>query len=383
MPKGFIVSVEIVIPEAVSLFMDCKMKKMSTKEVKNKIRKKRKKKKALTGSDFLSTGSTLLNLACTGFPERGFAKGRYYFVVGDTISGKTWLALTCLAEASINSNFKDYRFIYDNVEDGALMDIKKYFGEDVFLRMELPGYNCSYNIQEFYYNMDDAINEGRPFIYILDSMDSLTSEAEVKKFDENKKAYRKGKETKGSYGDKAKVNSAMLRRVVGKSLLKSGSILIIINQTRDKVDASRFESKKTCSGGHALHFYACMELLSSVAGQIKKEVRKKKRQMGVNCRIRVKKNRVTGKDRTVTIPIYHSFGIDDVGSCVDYLLEEGHWKKHKDVINAKGLGIKGSRRKLIRLVERGELEKDLQELVSDVWGEIEMACVIKRKPRYV
>ena len=78
--------------------------KKKTKQYKKAILKKKKVVK-LTAKDFVSTGSTLLNLACTGFPDRGFAKGYYYFIVGDSESGKTWLALTCLAEASINKNF--------------------------------------------------------------------------------------------------------------------------------------------------------------------------------------------------------------------------------------------------------------------------------------
>lgn len=366
--------------------------KNKTKKIKEDIRRKRKKE-VLTAKDFLSTGSTQLNLACTGFPERGFAKGRYYFIVGDSTSGKTWLSLTCLAEAANNPNFKDYRFIYDNAEDGALMDIEKFFGEKVAERMEAPRVKkgeslYSENIEDFYFNMDDAIKDGGPFIYILDSMDSLTSEAEGDKFDSNKKASRAGKDSKGSYGDgKAKINSSMLRRVIGKSLKRSGSILIVINQTRAKINAMLFESKKTYSGGYALQFYACLHLISSVAGQIQKTVKGKKRQLGIDCKIHVKKNRITGRDRTVIIPIYHSFGIDDIGSCVDYLIDEDYWKKTKDkdkkvVINAKGLGIKGLRDKLIRTIEHQGLEKDLRELVGDVWNEIEDACKIKRKKRY-
>ena len=69
------------------------------------------------------------------------------------------------------------------------------------------------------------------------------------------------------------------------------------------------------------------------------------------------------------------------------MLDEGDWVKRKVdkkvVIDAKGLGIKGSRRKLIKIIERDDLEKDLRELVSDVWNEIEEACTIQRKKRYV
>ena len=50
---------------------------MKSKNVKRNLRKKKQKKK-LTSKDFLSTGSTLLNLACTDNPYRGFIKGKYY-----------------------------------------------------------------------------------------------------------------------------------------------------------------------------------------------------------------------------------------------------------------------------------------------------------------
>lgn len=367
-------------------------KRIKTEDVKKALTHK-KEKRILTAADFLSTGSTMLNLACTDHPEHGFAKGHYYFIVGDSISGKTWLSLTCLAEAAINKNFKNHRFIYDNVEDGALMNIEQFFGAGVAKRMEAPAYDNSGNelysdtIEDFYYNVDDAIRKGKPFIYILDSMDSLSSEQEADKFDDNKKAARAGRDRKGSYGDgKAKVNSAMIRRVIGNPLRKSGSILIVINQTRDNINALPFQSKKTRSGGHALHFYACLEMWSSVKERIEKTVKGKKRQLGVLSKVRVRKNRITGKERIVTIPIFHSVGIDDVGSCIDYLLEEKHWKETKEenkkIINARELGIKGSRKRLIRTIENENLEKDLHEVVAEVWNDIEDACIIKRKRRY-
>jgi len=364
---------------------------MKTEDIKKALRKKTKQRK-LTSKDFLSTGSTLLNCAITGDPNNGFAKGHYYFIVGDSVSGKTWLSLTCLAEAALSPHFKNYRFIYDNAEDGALMNIEKFFGKEVARRMQPPNWLkdaplFSATIEEFYYNVDTALRNaldvhGTPFIYILDSMDSLSSEPETEKFDANKKAYEKGKEAKGSYGDgKAKINSSNIRRLLSP-LKKSGSILIILNQTRDNIGAMPFQPKKTRSGGHALKFYACVELWSSTVEKIKKTIRGKKRQLGIRCKIQIKKNRITGRERSVEIPIYHSFGIDDVGSCIDYLLEEEHWKKSNAIINAKDFDFKGSRRKLIKHIEKENLEKDLRELVSDVWNEIEEACQIERKPRY-
>lgn len=343
-------------------------------------------KEIIRQDDYLSTGSTLLDLACSGSARGGFVKGQYFFLVGDSASGKTFLSLTCLAEAAVNPHFKDYRFIYDNAEGGALMEIERFFGKGVSERIEPPQVDengapaSSSTIEEFYFNVDDAINQEKPFIYILDSMDSLSSDAEIEKFQETKDAFKKGKQVAGSYGDgKAKKNSANLRRLLSP-LRKSKSILIVICQTRDNIGIG-FE-KKTRSGGHALRFYACLEVWSSIKEKIKKNVKGKPRQLGILCKLQIKKNRLTGRERVVTVPIYHSFGIDDIGSCIDFLLDEKHWDKQAASINAPEFDFKGTRESLIKHIEEKGYEKDLKLIVEEVWNEIEEACKVTRKKRY-
>lgn len=365
---------------------------METKEAEKLLSTKRISQRDISykRSDFLSTGSTLLNLACSDRPYGGFIKGHYYRLVGDSTSGKTFLSLTCLAEASINKNFDDYRFIYDNSEHGALMNIEKFFGKGVAERLEPPQYayaqsgiECpiySSTIEEFYYHVDDAIKVGTPFIYILDSMDSLTSDSERDKFQEQKKAHRSGKTTAGSYGDgKAKINSGNLRTLL-TPLKQNGSILIIISQTRDNLGS--IFGGKTSSGGKATKFYACMELWSSVKNSIKRTIRGKDRELGVNSKIQIRKNRLNGKERTVVVPIYHSFGIDDIGSCVDYLIDEKVWTQKSGIVNAKQWGLKGRKEKIIKYIENNNKELKLKNLVTQVWKEIEDACKIERKKKY-
>jgi RecA/RadA recombinase len=363
---------------------------MKTKKAE-KMLKKRKKKRKLRAGDFLSTGSTMLNLACTGHPERGFIKGHYYFLVGDSKSGKTFLSLTCLAEAARNPNFDGYRFIYDNAEEGAIMDVKRFFGSKVYKRLQPPSFAFaqsgpeapiySETVEDFYYYLDDYIKKGEPFIYILDSMDSLSSRAERDKFDKTKKATRGQKEDiAGSYGDgKAKVNSANLRQFI-RPLKKSKSILIIINQTRDNLGFG-FE-KKTRSGGRALRFYATIEMWSSVKKKIKRTARGKQRAIGVQCKIDIKKNRIIGREPSILMPIYNTYGIDDLGSCVDFLVEEGHWKKKKSNIIAPEFNLKAPRGRIIAEVEMEGAEKELRDLVWGVWKDIEEALTVKRKKRY-
>ena len=344
----------------------------------------------LNSTTAISTGSTLLNLCCTDDPRFGFSKGSYYFLVGDSTSGKTWLSMTCFAEAARNKSFDDYRFIFDDVEGGAQMNIEHYFGKRVARRLESPSVKDgeavnSHTVEDFYFNITDAIEGTKPFIYVLDSQDALVSVASMKKFDEHKTASRKGKDSAGSYGDgKAKYHSENIRHVLS-GLRKTKSILIIIGQTRDNLGFG-FE-QKTRSGGKSLKFYASLELWSSVAGKIKKTVRGKDRTIGITCQVEVKKNRITGKtgkDRSIKMPIHYDLGIDDVGACVDFLVNEKHWTKPSkgSVITADDFKFKGIRAKLIAHIEDNNLETQLKKITGRVWREIEEESKTKRKPRY-
>ena len=354
---------------------------MDVAEIKKMLQAK-KRTQVISPGDYLSSGSSLLNLACTGDVKKCFLKGHYYYLVGDSQSGKTFLSLTCLAEAAINKSFDKHRFIFDNAEDGALMDIKHFFGSKVAGRIEAPGKKqvFSETIEDFYYHVDDAIEDGRPFIYILDSMDSLSSDAEKTKFQDQKKAKRKNKTITGSMGDgKAKKNSAGIRQLI-PSLKASGSILIVISQIRDNMGLS-FE-KKSRSGGHALKFYATLEIWSSCGKKIKKTIKGKPRSIGVNTVLKIKKNRVNGKDRQVEVPIYHAIGFDDLGGCINYLLDENHWGLSGQTIKAPEFDFEGTKKELIKKIEGENLENKLQSIVQAVWNEIELACDPMRKNRY-
>ena len=347
--------------------------------------------KAPSTADLLGTGSTLLNLACSGHPRGGFAKGGYYFFVGDSSSGKTFFSLTCLAEAAASRRFDDYRFIYDGPEGGARMDLTKFFGSKVAARLESPFVDddgksrASRDIEDFYFNLDDAFEDGRPFIYILDSMDSLSSGQEREKA-QARKAFARGRTNKKPAGEmtdgKPKMNSSGIRRGLA-DLRDSGSILLILNQTRDNVGGGPFDPKKTRSGGHALTFYADLEMWSRVGPSLKRSVRGKDRQIGATIKVRVKKNRQTGRDHVISIPIYWSTGIDDLGGCVDFLVDERAWTKNKaGVIDAAGLGLDGTREEIVEQIEERGLERDLRMLTADLWREIDEATAVKRKPRY-
>tara|TARA_R100000329_G_scaffold142408_2_gene125825 strand:+ start:3031 stop:4095 length:1065 start_codon:yes stop_codon:yes gene_type:complete len=339
--------------------------------------------------DYLSSGSTMLNLAVTDTPWGFVAKGMYLFLVGDSDSGKTFLSLTCLAEAAQNPHFDNYRFILDNVEGGAIMNLRKFFGSKMADRLEPPKVDAdglpitSQTVEEFYYNLDDALAHEKPCIYILDSMDALSSVQETDTFGENKKRFQGGKEGKGSYGDgKAKANASGIRQALAK-IRATGSILLVINQTRDKLNAMPFGPTKTKSGGHALDFYASVRLWSSIKGPIYKTIDATKHAIGNTIKVKVSRTRFTGKKTAIEIPIYPSYGIDDTCSCIDYLVNVHKWKMSGQKIDATDFGLTVNKAKLMTEIEsKPGWRTKLQKLTGEEWTKVQRKASLNRNPRY-
>lgn len=335
--------------------------------------------------DLLSTGYSPLDVCISGRTRGGYGKGLIVLLVGDSEAGKTWLAYTTLAEAAINEEFDKYRFVVDKPEEGALMDLARYFGQGVEDRVEPPQKdgNNSVTIEDLYYNLDDALDAG-PCIYIVDSMDALDAEADQEKFEEKKKARREGKEAKGTYGTaKAKASSQGLRRIISK-IRKTGSILIMIAQAKDMIGFG-FQPK-TRSGGKSLKFFADVELWLSVKETLRENVKGKNRAVGSLVNAKVEKNRLSGWKGVVEMPFYRATGIDNVGGMVHYLSsQESHWKKKKGgLIAAKELGVVKGEEDLISYIEEKNLEPKVRKVCRAVWQNIEseLAKKVTRKARY-
>lgn len=381
-------------------------KKTKGEAVADRLSAKTPRTQPIPPGDFLSTGCTLLNLAFSGHPDRGVPKGTYLYLVGDSGSMKTWLCLASFAEAARNKNFADYQFVYDGSENGALMDVPRYFGHKVAARIR-PPYGTpdapvySETVQQFYAHLDLAVRRG-PCIYVCDSMDGLNDDADEERFEAEVKKYDTGKgEVPGSMGmAKAKTNSRNINRAV-QSLRRTGSILIVVGQTRDKI-GGHIPGLKTRGGGRALKFYAHLEAWTSVRGSLSRfQTRngvRREREFGSRIRIDVQKNRVCGWEGKIDVPFIKGHGIDDVGACVDFLVDEGWWKKAKKSgqncdragdnegdggrVSAPEFEFEGTKEELIQKIEADGDEFDLTRLTARVWAEIVSSSTPPRKPRY-
>lgn len=351
-------------------------KKKSTEE-KAAPAKKRVPKEAR-----LSSGSTLLNLACTDSPDWAFPAGKMINIIGDSDAGKTFLALTMLAEASIDSQFDGYDLVYDDIEAALNIPIGKYFGKRLADRLEIGNEEDgtrSDTIQNFFSNIQARFTAGVPFIYVMDSLDGLTSleeEAYLKKVADSPE------KEPGSYAmQKAKLLSQMLRNIVDQ-LEKSKSILIIISQTRDNLDPASF-TKRTRSGGKALKFYASFEIWMLKRLSITND--KHKRKLGSEVSIHVTKNKYNGKDREVIVPIMYDLGVDDTTSLVNFLIstKAPGWSKSKQgMVECPMYKNSMHVKTLVNAIEDDDAVEDLRELASEQWQFIEEEIKLNRRSRY-
>lgn len=356
-------------------------------EVASQVQVRKPKKKE---EEFLvSIGSTLLNCAMSDNYLGGITQGTIVNVVGESSAGKTMVCETMLAEAANDPKYDDYTLILDDAEYAHAIDTEHLFGKKAAERIKAPRYDedgmpvYSSTVEQFFANVNRALDAGDSIIYCLDSLDTLSDDAELDKADEYVKvADGKKSEVSGSYGMvKAKLLSQIFR-TINQKLADTNSILVIISQTRDNVGAVGPASPKTRrAGGKALEFYCTHTVWLSAIKSLTTEVDGEKFKIGNMVQAEVKKNKFTGKPRKVTFPIYYDYGIDDIASCVDFLIDVGYIKKAGAYYTWPGWD-KMHKNKIIAKIEEENLVDELRKLVGEHWAGREEKLRLGRKPRF-
>jgi len=340
-------------------------------------------------SKLVPSGSTYLNCACSDRSHGAFGLGRIVNVIGDSDTGKSVLSLSTIASACTVPLFDDYDMFYRDAESADGFD-KKHMFPSLVKRLCDPMYKPN-TIEDFYADIMDKWNGRKKFIYVLDSLDSLTSEAEIKrvrkktqsllvKRDPGSKKKGKEKKEKGTYGTDIPKAMSSLLRVIKKEISTQESLLIIVSQTRSNIGPSAFFQPRTRSGGDALTFY-CTHVMW--LGKEKKITDGKyKEELGRHVYVKVTKNKLTGKKRKAFFPIYTNYGIDDIGSCIDFLVETNHWKLRKQTILAEEIGVEGAKKGLISYIEQNNMEGKLRRAMANAWETREKEICLDRKPRF-
>lgn len=354
--------------------------KETAKEIKEALKNPRKTR-IIKPKMLFPSGSTLLNLACSETVDGGFVLGTIVTTPGSSSGGKTILVLTAMALGFYSKWFPEHSFILDEAEEALNFDMNYLFNKKFPEALVSPPLGKSRTIQEFKANMVLLGKKGKPFIYVLDSLDSLASDEELEK--EMKKALAMAKSpdhaTKiaGSYGvEKAKIIGQVLR-MTNNIVKNTNSLLIIVQQRRQKMNAGPFSSPWKTSGGEAPFYYSTHQIWLNKIGDIKEKDRK----IGTHVRAEVRKNKITGKIRIVEFDIYTDYGIDDTSSMIEFLVKEGAWKKRNHVIDTHW-DIFGTKKELAQRIEQERLTEELKEKVGIVWLDIEDELRLDRIPKF-
>lgn len=253
---------------------------------------------------FFSSGAVLLDLVLGG----GWAMGRIFNIVGDKSVGKTLLAIEAFANFKLK--FPKGRMRYAEAE--AALD--ETFAAQLGFPTEVTRPEELLNtVEDFRDDFDDFIKEPGPSLYILDSLDALSDDAELEKFEKKSDA--------GSYGTgKAKGMSGFFRLLTRK-VKQQNSCLGIISQIRENIGVS-FGEQYGRSGGKALDFYATHALWLHNAGKEEKTFESDTRAVGNKIIAKCKKNKVGLPFRECAFSIMFGYGTDSDMACLDWLIKE-------------------------------------------------------------
>lgn len=328
----------------------------------------------------LSMGIDLFDLAVGDKVGAALGPGRYMWLRGASSSGKSFLTLAILAEATRNPAYKDHNLYYVDGELGAAFDLQQFFGSRTAARVERVEDIGS--IERFYDRMSANAKKG-PFVAVLDSFDSLLPESRLKAIEKAAQQREEGKDVDGSYAmEHAKIHSERLRILV-KELGETGSVFLGISQLRDNVNAGLYGPKTISSGGKALKFWASVEVETASSGKITRKVRDVERTVAKVIKVDVDKNRITGKTRSVLVPFIEGYGICNTGASLDWLVAEKYIPKSKDGrISFPGYDATYYREDLIRKIEDDGKEPELRALLEESWSDLEAQMKMPRKSRY-
>lgn len=285
----------------------------------------------------ISTGSLGLDLA---LGIGGVPRGRIVEVYGPESSGKTTLAMHCIAEAQKKGGL------------AAIVDAEHAFDRSYAEKLGIDTSSLLIsqpdNGEQALEITEHLISSGAIDIIVIDSVAALVPRAELE-----------GEMGDSKMGLQARLMSQALRKLTGV-INKTGCCCIFINQLRDKIGVM-FGSPETTTGGNALKYYASVRLDIRRIGQIKESA---DNILGNRTKVKVVKNKLAPPFKVVEFDIMYGEGISKAGEIIDLAVELDVVKKSGSWFSYDGNRL-GQGRDAVK-----ELIKDNPELMEELENKI-------------
>ena len=261
--------------------------------------------------EWISTGSSMLDLAIANRPYGGFPVGRIIEITGLEQSGKSLL----VAHALKSTQQKGGLAVYIDTENAFSREFAQAIGVDLtkLLYIQLETVEDVFEASEGIIEKIRKADRNRLVTIAIDSIMGASTKSEIEA-DYEKDGYAT---------TKAIVIGKAMRKItnfVGRERV----CMIITNQLRTKLGVS-FGDPYTTSGGKAIGFHSSVRIRLKAVQQVKL----KDQIVGVVVKAQIIKNRVGPPLRTVEYTVYFDSGIDDYGSWLSVL------KDHK-IVNQSG-----------------------------------------------
>ena len=255
-------------------------------------------------TDWISTGSSILDLAISNRPNGGLPVGKMVEFNGLEGTGKSLVSAHICAETQRKGGIA----VVLDTENAAAPEFWKSLGVDLknLLYVQVD------TVEEIFENMEKMIgivrksNKDRILTLIVDSVAAASTKAELES-DHGKDGFATGKSI---------IISKAMRKIT-TMLGKQKVLTVFTNQLRQNLNAMAFGDKYVVSGGKALAYHCSVRVRLNNTGKLKKgeEV------IGNECKAVVIKNRMGPPQRQASFDIYFDSGIADYGSWIKVLKE--------------------------------------------------------------
>ena len=301
--------------------------------------------------EFVSTGSTMLDLAISNKPNGGIAVGRITELNGLESSGKSLLGAHMLAETQKKGGVA----VYIDTETAVSTEFLSAIGIDVdnmlYLHLE--------TVEDIFHAIEEIVakvresDKDRLVTILVDSLAAASTNVEMEAdFDKD-----------GWATSKAIIISKAMRKIT-QMIGRQQIALVFTNQLRQKLGVM-FGDPWTTSGGKALPFHSSTRIRLKNTGQIKD---KKNNTIGMKMRAQVIKNRLGPPMRHADFELYFETGIDDDGSWLKVMKDHklvkqgGSWYTMN---NHNGEEVKFQSKDWSELLQDEEFKSHCYNLICD------------------